>query len=440
MSLLEYFTDPLLRGPTIGSILMCATSAMVGVIAVLRRRALLGESLSHASYPGVLISLSVVASVVAQPSEWVVTAAIFVGAFATALLGLVAIRALETRRVKSDSALCFVLASFFGLGMLLASRLQFSQAKWYRTAQAYLYGQTATMTDADAWIYGLLAVVVVLMLGAFYKEIQVLSFDVDYARTLGMRVVVADWAFTLLLVGSIVIGLRSVGVVLMSAMLIIPYVTARQLSCRLPSLLWGSALVGGAAAWTGVILSVEGSGWVSAKLTRVAALPTGPVIVIAATTLCLLALLFAPQRGLCTRLWRMLQFRLRCGQENTLKWMWRHHGRLAESGMVQSLGMNALEVWWAKRQLLQQGWMAQSASGWTLTSDGSKRAARIVRLHRLWELYLVDYLGLGVEKVHRSAEEIEHILTPDLESRLEALLANPAYDPHHQPIPPKVQT
>lgn len=79
--------------------------------------------------------------------------------------------------------------------------------------------------------------------------------------------------------------------------------------------------------------------------------------------------------------------------------------------------------------------MERTQNGYRLTPKGVQWAARIVRLHRLWEVYLVDYLGLGAERVHRSAEEMEHIITPELETELTLLLNNPKYDPHHQPIP-----
>ncbi len=59
-----------------------------------------------------------------------------------------------------------------------------------------------------------------------------------------------------------------------------------------------------------------------------------------------------------------------------------------------------------------------------------------MRLHRLWEVYLADYLGVGAERVHRNAEEMEHIITPQLERELTMLLKDPKEDPHKQPIPP----
>jgi len=85
--------------------------------------------------------------------------------------------------------------------------------------------------------------------------------------------------------------------------------------------------------------------------------------------------------------------------------------------------------------MVRQGWLQKRADSYELTADGYQKAASVVRLHRLWEVYLAHYLGKDPHCVHRNAEEMEHILTPDLEKRLTELLANPEIDPHHQPIP-----
>ena len=91
-------------------------------------------------------------------------------------------------------------------------------------------------------------------------------------------------------------------------------------------------------------------------------------------------------------------------------------------------------------QLSYNGWITSLSDGsYRLTNEGQIWAAKIVRLHRLWEVYLSDYLGVGAEKVHRNAEEMEHIITPQLERELTLLLQDPKRDPHHQPIPPLVQ-
>ena len=138
---LYYFTDPVLQAPTIGSILMCLSSALIGVIVFLRRRSLLGEALSHASYPGVVISVFVTAHFF--PSAYDALASIvLMGAFCTSAAGLWLIEKMENHlKVKNDAALCFVLSLFFGIGVLIASRLQFSHALWYKTVQVFLFGQ-----------------------------------------------------------------------------------------------------------------------------------------------------------------------------------------------------------------------------------------------------------------------------------------------------------
>ena len=80
-----------------------------------------------------------------------------------------------------------------------------------------------------------------------------------------------------------------------------------------------------------------------------------------------------------------------------------------------------------------RGWISKDG---TLTPRGEASAQKIVRLHRLWEVYLVEYLGQNVDKVHRTAEELEHLFSPALEQQLTTLLNNPEKDPHDQPIPP----
>lgn len=78
-----------------------------------------------------------------------------------------------------------------------------------------------------------------------------------------------------------------------------------------------------------------------------------------------------------------------------------------------------------------------SPSTYKLTKEGRLRAGKIIRFHRLWEVYLANYVGVGHERVHRNAEEMEHIITPELEQELTLLLNDPKLDPHAQPIPPK---
>lgn len=440
MSIYQYFVDPVLRAPTIGCMLMCLAASLVGVIVFLRKESLIGESLSHAAYPGVILGVIVAGlSGIGEERELVIAVLVMFGAFCTAIIGLWAVGFLQKRlKVRSDSALCFVLASFFGIGLTLASQVQFSFSTLYRQAQVYLYGQAATMTDIHIFIYGLLALAVVLAICVYYKEIQAIAFDVDYARSLGINTRAIQGVIFFLVVLAVIIGIRSVGVVLMSAMLIAPAAAARQYTNKLHRMFILSGLFGVISGFLGNYLSVELTKWLIAAYPAThVALPTGPMIVVTASLICLLSLMFAPKRGLFLRLVRIFAFRYRCMCENLLKAMWRIGSKenVSFDQIAKHQSASTLYLRWVLRRLIGQGWVVGVPQGYRLTPEGAQWAARIVRLHRLWEVYLVDYLGVGVERVHRSAEEMEHIITPELEAELTLLLHDPKLDPHHQPIP-----
>lgn len=409
MNPLLFFTDPVLRAPTLGCMWMALAASQVGVVAVVRRRSLLGESLSHATYPGVLVG-----AMVAVALGLSVVSLALVGALFGALLGLFVIHQLEYRlSIHQDAALCFVLSTFFGIGLTLASRIQFTHTVVYRQVLAVLYGQAATMTDRSVWIYVALALLVCGVMALFYKEIRLLCFDRLFAQVVGLPIHRLDALLFGLVALSIVIGLRSVGLILMSAMLVAPPVAARQFSNRFGGVLLLSALFGVLSGFFGNYFSVVLSSNVS--------LPTGPMIVLVAAFFCIGSLLLAPEKGIVWRGVRALLFRARCREENLLKALWRGRGGRGHLLLL--------------RRLARRGWIVRGKEGWSLTEEGNRRAARIVRLHRLWEVYLVNCLGVGVDRVHRSAEEMEHILTPALERELTLLLHNPKSDPHAQPIP-----
>lgn len=435
----HYFTDAVLRGPTIGCMLMCLSSALVGVIVYLRKQSLIGESLSHCAYPGVILGVMVAAMLgIEETSESDIAALIMLGAAFSAVLGLACIYfMIHVLKVRTDSALCFILSSFFGIGLTMASHVQFSHTSLYRKIQVYLFGQAATMTDKHIFIYGSLAALIILTLLAFYKELQAITFDRNYAKSLSLPTKLVDGLVFLLIVLAVVIGIRSVGVVLMSAMLIAPAVAARQYTHKLSVLFILAAFFGLCSGFFGNYLSNEGTLLFSQKYSRLS-FPTGPMIVLVASFLCLVSLLLAPERGLLFRLWRKWRFQTTCISENLLKSLWRFGKEVDLEQLRLYQNASPLTLRLILYRLAKKGWVIKTNHNtYFLTPSGEKWAERIVRLHRLWEVYLVDYLKVDVERVHRSAEEMEHIITKDLERELAFLLKDPKKDPHQQPIPPE---
>ncbi len=438
-----YFIDPVLRAPTIGCMLMCLAASLVGVVVFLRKESLLGESLSHAAYPGIVAGALVTGMIAGESApEPLLALCVLVGAYLTAFAGLKTITWLEERyHMRSDSALTFVLASFMGIGITLASNVQFTHTGLYRQAQNYLFGQAATMTDRHVLMYGILASITLLVIALLYKELQAITFDRDFARTTGLNVRLVDFFVFSLIVLAVVLGLRSVGVVLMSAMFIAPPVTARQYTYRFSKMLVLAGAVGVVSGFLGNYLSVELSDVIEGYYPNVRlAIPTGPMIILIASSLCVISLLVAPERGLLRRLLRIASFRYRCTLENVLKSIWRIGPRTPVSfnQIAQYQSVSRLYLRFVLTRLIIGGWVVRLKNGlYRLSRDGRHRAEHIVRLHRLWELYLANQLGLGVERVHRNAEEMEHILTPEIEEQLTHLLQDPQQDPHDQPIPPR---
>jgi len=409
--MMDFFIDPVLRAPMWGCILMCMASSLMGVLIFLRKRSLLSETLSHAAYPGAVIGVAFFALLFPAHEEWSFLA-VLGGAFLSSLLGLKALHWLEQKgKVRSDAALCFVLAVFFGVGIVASSAMQAQLPVWHKQVNMLLFGQAATMSDMHIWIYGSLALLVAFFLFLTFRPLQAFLFDRSFALSAKMPVLFLERILFWLLLLSLIVGIRSVGVVLMSGMAIAPAVAARQFSDRLQTIFILAALFGALSGLIGNYLSV------------IASLPTGPMIVLVGTTFALLSLFFAPKRGLLFRIIRILAFRLRCLEENILKGIWKK-GKFSETPSLRL----SFVLWRLKRG----GWIDKHSN---LTNDGRQKAASIVRLHRLWELYLAESLGFQAEKVHRTAEEMEHILTPEMEEKLTRLLADPKQDPHHQPIP-----
>lgn len=433
----SYFTDPILQAPTIGSILMCLSASLMGVLALVRRKALLGEALSHAAYPGVVLSMMGFYLFFPLADEWSFLA-VLAGGFLFAYLGLYLIdKMVKKLKVSSDAALCFVLSGFFGLGLLLASSIQVSMAKIYKQIQFYIYGQTATMTDVHIVIYALLSGLIIGFILLFYRQLQVMLFHYEFAKSRGIKAKALDSAFFFLLVLSIIIGIRSVGIVLMSAMLIAPAVSARQFTNKLSTMLILSSIFGCFCGFLGNYSSVELSLWLnSMNPERTFSFPTGPMIALTGTVLACLSLLFAPKRGYLFRMARIGRFRYRCLGENLLKSLWKK-GSMTVRDFKNAHSINKFFLHFLLFRLIREGWVQRQSGSYLLTKDGDAKAAQIIRLHRLWEVYLADHLGMGVEKVHRNAEDMEHIITPELEEKLNAFLAHPTKDPHSQPIPQK---
>ena len=357
--------DYTLRTVALGAAVLGLTSGALGSFAVLRRQSLLGDALSHAALPGVILAFMISGGLKGQ----VVLMLGAAGAGLVAILLLMGI--VRYTRIKEDSALGVILSVFFGFGLLLLSHLQHNPDARQAGLTTFLFGQAATLLQRDVIVMASFGGVALLLLCLFWKEFKLLSFDPDFGASLGFPMQLLEILLTGLLVVAVVIGLQAVGVVLMSAMVVAPAAAARQWTDRLGVMVLLAALFGALAGVSGAMISSLGRG-----------LSTGPVIVLCASAIVLISLLLAPNRGL---LWNWLRQRrnrnrLRTQQVlDNLYWMASQHEDPEHPHAV-----SALQVWGAgqsgiERSLLQlaEADLVRHVAGdrWALTAAGV-RAAR----------------------------------------------------------------
>lgn len=416
--------DANVRAVVLGSLLLGATAGAIGCFAVLRKRALIGDTLAHAALPGVVIGFLIAGGKIPL--------ALLLGAIATAWLAALAVNAITARsKLAADTAMAVVLSVFFAAGVVLLTLVQQSGDAAQSGLSHFLFGRAASLMTTDVRNFAVLAIVSLVMLIALFKEFKLIAFDDVQAQALGLPARSLDLILTTLLVVAVVVGLQAVGVVLMAAMLITPAAAARMWTDRLPVMVWLSAIFGGVSGVIGAYVS-----------TLAPQMPTGPWMVIAVTFLFTVSLLFAPERGVTARLRHFLSLRARTLEEHILKAFfyvgeqrrdWRSPVTLAQLGQVRFFRGNTLAS--GLKKLRRRGLVCFADGGLQLTDSGQTRAGRIVRVHRLWEMYLSQYMDLPADHVHRDADQIEHVLTPELEAKLEALLDRPLVDPHGETIP-----
>jgi manganese/zinc/iron transport system permease protein len=272
--------DYTLRTVALGAGTLGVVSGALGSFAVLRKQSLLGDAISHAALPGVVIAFLLTRS---KAPLVLILGASLAGWLATLwMLSIV-----KNTRIKEDSALGLVLSVFFGMGLMLLTFTQRLPDARQAGLDSFLFGQAAALLASDVVSMALIGGAGLLLLAIFWKEFKLVSFDRGFGASLGLPVSVLDVLLTSLLVVAIVIGLQAVGVILMSAMVVAPAAAARQWTDRLGVMVALSAFFGALAGVTGAVISSTAQG-----------LSTGPTVVLCASAIVLISLLFAPNRGL----------------------------------------------------------------------------------------------------------------------------------------------
>lgn len=426
MDVLEFFSfsDANVRFVSIGAMLITASSAIVGTFTFLDKRSLIGDTIAHSVLPGICLSFLLVGR--KDP------VALVAGAFVTGWISVYLVELITRKsRIKEDTAIGLILSVFFGLGILLLTVIQKTGDAAQSGLDSYIFGSAASLVGEDLVVFGIVAALVLLLTAVHFKGLTLLAFDRPFAEAIGFPVKRLRFILTVLVVLAVVIGIQTVGVVLMAAMLITPAAAARFWTDRLIRMVFLAAVFGAISGLSGAYLS-----WL------VPSSPTGPWIVLVISALALLSFFLSPRRGILARWIRQRRHRRTIQEENLLKALYQlsevdesFSTPRSEAELESRRHMESAVRRQALNRLTRDGYLIRSAGSWALTAEGKHRGKRIVRIHRLWELYLTTKMNIAPDHVHDDAETMEHLITPELEAELERQLDYPKQDPHESKIP-----
>lgn len=355
----DFLFDYTIRNVILGAMILGIVSGSLGSFAVLRKQSLLGDAISHAALPGIALAFLLTGSKT--------PIVLLLGAAVAGWLGTFFILNIINRSpLKEDTALGLILSVFFGIGLVILTFIQ----KLPNAAQAgldkYLFGQAATLITEDIVTMAITGIIVLLLVILFWKEFKVLTFDRDFGAAYGLPTRLLDIVLTSGIVLAIVLGLQAVGVVLMSAMVVIPAVCARQWTDKLGTMVLLSAFFGAFAGIVGALIS-----------SVVPNMPTGPTIVIVLAIFMIFSLLFAKNRGYVWKLYKEVKNRHRYALDGILRDL--HQLASQHDSQRHEHSVEAIKLMRSKHQGVQQGLealeqrglVARSESGsWALTEKG----------------------------------------------------------------------
>lgn len=404
-------------------------AGLVGSFTLLRKRALLGDALAHASLPGIAIAFMLTTALGGDGKSLPI---LLLGASLSGLVGVGFILLVQKyTRLKQDAVLGIVLSVFFGLGAALLGLIQQMRSGSAAGLETFIYGKTASIKQDDAYLIIAVAAVTIVLSALLFKELKLLCFDQNFSDAAGLSTVWLDILLMGMVVAVTMVGLQAVGLVLIVALLVIPPAAARFWTQSLLKMALLSSLFG---VCGGVIGAAS-----SALLPR---LPSGAMIVLVTSLLFLISMLVGPSRGVMPRALRRRALNQQIDRQHLLRALY----ELLEAQTAENVEVPGAppqfprdrsvlfpqlldqRSWSASRlrkiigKLTRENLIRVQGELVKLTESGYAEAARLTRQHRLWELYLIHHAEVAPARVDRGADDIEHVLEPELVDELERLL------------------
>ncbi|WP_273834529.1 metal ABC transporter permease [Guptibacillus sedimenti] len=406
-----------------GTILLGVASGVLGSFALLRKQSLIGDAMAHAALPGICLAFLLYGT---KSIGWFLVGAALSGLLATYFIQVI----INHSRIKEDTAIGLVLSVFFGFGIVLLTKIAQSENGNQSGLDDFIFGQAASLVGNDVRVISGVAIVLLIVTWLLFKELKLFTFDRQFAQGIGLPTGLLNGLLMALIVSAVVIGLQAVGVILMAAMLITPAISARYWTDRLDRMVIVAGTIGALSGMLGTLLSSMAN-----------RLPTGPVIVLAATVIFLISLIFAPNRGLVSKGLKLYRIRKIVARETVLQTM---YDLSEEASITNNKLLFSKEELLSRRKmavrkldsnlkrLQKEGYVHRKEDLWYLTKSGGYEAHEIVLNNRLFEIYTMyemkfaslqfatndvwDYKNIGSSTLHELEQLMAiHERTPKLE-------------------------
>lgn len=424
--LVTLFQDPNASWVITGCFLLGLSSGVLGCFALFKKYSLMGDAVAHAALPGICIAFMLYGTK---------SIGIFmIGATIAGLIGALCIGQISAHsKIKPDTSMAIILTGFFGIGIVLLTKISQSGKASQSGLDAFLFGKAASLVGTDVEVISVVAFLLLAVTFALFKELKLLCFDPQFGRGIGLPMSALNTLLMLMIVLAVVIGLQAVGVVLMAAMLIIPSVAARYWTEQLN---WMVILSGAFGALSGVLGTI-----LSAMTPN---LPTGPVIVLAATFIFLLSLFFAPERGLLAKAIRHLKLRQKVISENILQSLydlsekdflrnqpWRKGYTIDQLLKLRPEHRDTMRKYLLRLQ--QAGWVVLTGENWALTEKGLQEAYGVTLNQRLYEMLLIYQAQFGTINLHEESARVQDCVSEKTLNELQGLLLDHQRKPQLTP-------
>jgi len=400
---------------TVCSMLVGVTCGVLGCYVVLRRMALIGDALSHAVLPGVVIAFLITHD---TGILGLLCGALLAGLLTTILVNVVS----RLSRTKEDSSIGIVFTTLFAIGIILISA---QPRGTHFDLVCFLFGDPLAVSTTDLLLMAIVCPLVLTIIIVLYHPFKLASFDPVVAAAMGIPVITLHYLLMGMLSATVVAGLKTTGVILVVALIITPASAAYLLTNRLSRMMFLAGLFGGFSALAGMTVSFV-TNW-----------PSGATMVVFASLIFALAMLLSPTEGLLAKVLQRRRMRRHVQGEDVLKAVYRNTQEGSRwcnlDDLASLIQISSRRIARLAGQLKEEGLLARQQNQIQLTPAGQRRAVEMVRSHRLWESYLTEHAGVAAEDVHEQAEELEHV--HDLADQIDQHLGHPQTDPHGETIP-----